>query len=981
LSVSFAALAFFNSQGVFFLVPDRTNGRSHTTHRNEGKHMFSRHLRRHVNRWIDSVFVTAAALIISITPAVVLWDFGGVLPWTRYWICASIGIAALIALPVVLKNARLHSPFSLAVPLLCVVVWLAGTAQTWQLPGGLVRWLAPGSAAAYTHWVPAKIWAEAGASVDTVRSGSDGQSFPISVCAWLTRQWLVFPAIFGITAFLSGFVFRTRRAVLLLLWVTALSGTALAFFGMLSIVRTGEGKASSSVDVYIHEVFLNPTPFGTTVDSKNAEGFRGRAFCASGFSFGPFVAKNSAAGYLTLSIACTLGLLIYWSTNRKNQTAFERGFTGEPDDVWRRCTIRFDSLILAADATLVVILIVTIVQFAGLVSCGSRGGVLAAMSGILWCMLNIRLSNSARLLSFIVALASFAAAGVLSRVQLLHVVSARIASTFSVTEGAQVGRLQHWQDSLVAAANYFPLGSGCGTYRYAYLPSHRFNLNYWFVNADSMPMEWLVEGGIWLLPCILMGSIAFGLAIKEVSQRVREAHCQALASVGWFIIAAMLVSQSFDYGILIPPVHLTLAALIGAISGVLSTPQLTKSDFEEDFDPMILAATIAIPRAEDFPGHTESSISKPVVNGVVTIGLLIIFLLVWCISLNSTRQAAISDFAIREIRRSHAKLTDDYIAGLFSQTVACDPMMQLVVAEALLKQQMSSAIARVATESDNNEVLQVRRQASITDRRALFYSLCGRSVTNLETCPRPAEVLLPGQDWAAVLRARQLAAVSKTLCPLEFRSNTLLVNMDFVAGDSSEIVNQLIQQCIELWPENTDIVESLARMAFAFPGRECAIPLVSRLLTIHPNSFRDVWPLIAELGETGSMLAAFTDNPETLVNAIVSAELPADLEEVLSLKAMAALDNKDILLKPTRVLYLRSLLWARRGNIHAAIESIARALQIDPTLTDYRQRYVDLLDSAGESDQAIEQLRRCIAQKPADRGLIKKLDNLLKKAR
>lgn len=935
-------------------------GRSQITHRNESMQMVSRHLRRHVNGWIDSVFVTAAALIISITPAVVLWDFGGVLPWTRQWVCAAIGVAALISLPVVLKNARLHSPFTLLVPLLCVVVWLAGTAQTWQLPGGLVRWLAPGSAAAYTQWVPAQIWAEAGASVDTVRTGADSQLYPISVCVWLTRQWLALPALFGYTAFLSGFVFRTRRAVQLLLWVTALSGTALACVGMLMIVRAGEETTMPRIDMHIQEIFLNATPFG------------------------PIVCRNNAAGYLTLSIGCTFGLLVMLATERRRADRFDERFEGEGegegDDVWGWVRGRLDSMILAANATSITIASLAIVQFAGILACGSRGGILAAMSGIVFCILKMSHSGAVRFLGVLTVLGAIAAAGILSRLQLSQSVAERIGSTFSTSEGSQVGRLLHWQDSLVAAANYFPMGSGVGTYRYAYLQTHRFTPSFWFVNADSMPMEWLVEGGIWLLPCILIGVIAFGVATGKIARRIHEPHCQALAGASWFAIAAIPVAQCFDFGILLPPVYLTLAALVGAVFGVLKTPSPISNTRQTEFDPMVPAAPVGGEEKDDIETQIVLGTSQPVVNGFLTTGLLLAFLGGWALSWQSTRQAAISDYVIREVNRSPSKISDVQLEGLLKQTIAYDPLLQLVVAEALINNQTSKAVIPTTVGLDSRESGKIRGQARIAVRRAVYHALRNRSLERRQTPPPPTAVLLPGQNWDDLLYSRQLAAVSKTLCPLDFRSNVLLIHTDFVADDDSEMIDQLIQQCIEMWPENTEIVETLARLAFAFPGYDSAVPLIARFLSLSPNRFGDAWPLINELGDTSTMLGAFPDDPEPLVNAIVSGKLPPDLEEVLTSKARDLLETENIELEPSRILYLRSLLWGRQGNFDAAIQSLAQSLEIDPARTAYRQKYVQLLDSAGQTEAAIEQLRRCIAQKPNDRGLTKKLEMLIKKS-
>ena len=57
-------------------------------------------------------------------------------------------------------------------------------------------------------------------------------------------------------------------------------------------------------------------------------------------------------------------------------------------------------------------------------------------------------------------------------------------------------RIGHWADALVTPLLFGLVG-------YLRVCSSSF-AEEWFPNADGMPVEWLVEGGAWLLPLIIL---------------------------------------------------------------------------------------------------------------------------------------------------------------------------------------------------------------------------------------------------------------------------------------------------------------------------------------------------------------------------------------------------------------------------------------------------------------------------------------------
>ena len=141
----------------------------------------------------------------------------------------------------------------------------------------------------------------------------------------------------------------------------------------------------------------------------------------------------------------------------------------------------------------------------------------------------------------------------------------------------------HWADALVAAKYYFPSGAGLGTYRYAHLPFQENSKPYWFVNADGMPVEWLVEGGGWLMPLVMLLLFSLLRHVWLLGSRLRNEPSQSSSSdavlhgvwvMSLFAIPSLLATQLFDFGITLLPLLMTFAGIAAAIlrtSGLSAT--------------------------------------------------------------------------------------------------------------------------------------------------------------------------------------------------------------------------------------------------------------------------------------------------------------------------------------------------------------------------------------------------------------------------
>ena len=107
--------------------------------------------------------------------------------------------------------------------------------------------------------------------------------------------------------------------------------------------------------------------------------------------------------------------------------------------------------------------------------------------------------------------------------------------------------------------HFVPFGSGLGSYRYAYLPFQSDASARWYVNADGMPFEWLVEGGIILITLLAISLFCLVSDLRKLSPLAKgseaneEVRClSALANLFLYTLPVILVTQSLDFGITLP---------------------------------------------------------------------------------------------------------------------------------------------------------------------------------------------------------------------------------------------------------------------------------------------------------------------------------------------------------------------------------------------------------------------------------------------
>jgi hypothetical protein len=689
------------------------------------------------------VLTIVMALGLSAVAVWTAWDYGGGLRRTQF--VGSAIVLGMIPLGVLAawKQSFVRLP---AVVVLAMAVWLVSAVQCVPLPPAIVNVLSPGSLLAYREWLPEAIRNEALEDSESPASTIATTAIPISVSPTFTRMAMALPLLLAAGCWLSSLCFVDRRAALILLATPAVVGALFAFFGLADMIRLAR---DSSVELRQRLII---TPVG-------ADG-----------PFGPFINNNTGAGYLNLTIGCAVGLLLGMRYRGKEDSQV--------------------GLFRHWQAFLCVLLIVVMV--AGILGSGSRGGFLGLMLATV--VLSVLGTRGWARLGLVAVLAVIGVTSLLflDELGIRDQTFDRLETLYDGT-AANDPRLRIWEDGIDAALAHLPLGAGFGAYRYANLPYQEKTGNHWAVNADGMHVEWLLEGGVWLIPVVLVGVV---LIVREVRRLERllpemplhEARlARAVTVATTFSLASLFATQSFDFGITHIPLVLTLAIPVGGVFRL-----------RREARPAPLQATSAFDRR------------LRIVVG--TVGTSALALAVWDLHAGGIWQEGMIDrYDQRRVPITQRSDLDEQIAKLerVVRSHPSDAMAHRTLAQLLLDRQHQIG-AFALLDQDMADTATAEIWASPQNVRKAFYS----SSLDLES------LMLGGQDPEQWRRARRHAVTALVLSPLDDTARVLVVETDFVDEGRNAATGELLVQTARLRPQTPRVLDYVESLATVFPRGE-----------------------------------------------------------------------------------------------------------------------------------------------------------------
>jgi O-antigen ligase len=257
--------------------------------------------------------------------------------------------------------------------------------------------------------------------------------------------------------------------------------------------------------------------------------------------YGPFVNRNDFAGWLIMAIPLTLGYAV-----ARIQSRHHAGESLDPE--------------IAFDSNSIWLAMAVCLMLAGLLGSLSRSGLLGAVTGFVFFAWISRRRLTARragmaLIGLTVLLAiaaTYADMGALAT---------RLEGSFS--EGA-VSRLSIWRQTWPVVRDFWPLGTGAGTYQAVMVHYQTMSRFFYISHADNEFLQILAEGGLMLAIPVAMTLVA---GIHVIAKRLREDDTPAFwfragAAAGMLAIAA----QNMVEMTLRVPANAVLFAILTAIA-------------------------------------------------------------------------------------------------------------------------------------------------------------------------------------------------------------------------------------------------------------------------------------------------------------------------------------------------------------------------------------------------------------------------------
>ncbi|TWU05970.1 O-Antigen ligase [Stieleria varia] len=688
-------------------------------------------------------------------------------------------------------NHRTHAVVILML-LLAGYAWI----QTVSLSAETVHWLSPASHDAYLTW-----------AAPLMEANQRPSEFPISIAPLDTQHTLAMLVIACLAAAAAPVVYGTRERIAFLLASIALGGAITAVIG---ITR----KLVPSFQMWSFTSGGEGAPFGT------------------------FLNRNNAALTMNLALASCLGLLT-WRLRSMSDV-------NDPDAPARRKRITFSKLQETFGNPLSLMAIACgLICLLGVALCGSRGGILSLLvSGIA----SVAMVRSGRAIAIVLIAVVIVGGGCvllalpseLSNTPLDQLESSLNNNADRLTND---GRLAHWPDGFRTFLGFLPMGSGLATYSYAYLPFQQTSSWRWHHHADNLWLEMLVElgvGGLLIWTAFWMVMVWSLVRLSKSYDPIDE----AMRLTGWYCVLLLLISQFFDFGLIIPsnliivclliPVIVSRAASVIVRSDRTKPQQSTESEKASSGKKKLQllksgSGRLSMSRWSDliFPTMLAASLLG---LGVIAAGRL--------------KQDAINEYLVRDAKIHLRSLRGDLPeliqrADVLAARVVQHPTADLqdIVSRYRFQQGRLNEIG-LASAGNLSDVSQLSFNTARTVRRLAWRASSEKiplaaTKTNQKLLPLPVDE----EQRSAASPYGQALQFSRDILktrPLAIQPRNNLVYLEFV-HQTPGLTEQAIQQAQSLYRNDPSVLFQFARYSADNKDYGNALSMYQRVIHLRPE--------------------------------------------------------------------------------------------------------------------------------------------------
>ncbi|MGB7329272.1 MAG: O-antigen ligase family protein [Rubripirellula sp.] len=855
-----------------------------------------------------ATFSTAiSALALAILPLAVSLDFGGVLWWTQCVAGLAIAIAFAFSLPSVVAWSAYHRPRHMLV-MVPLVLWLGFSAfQTVRLSPSIVGLLSPASKAAYTDWLSPILPA------DQLPS-----SYSISIAPDDSEHAVALFGVMVLLAWTSLRVFNTRSRLIGLLSAIAITGALISVLGIVSLTLP-----ELAIAKYFNEV--------------------GNA------NFASFVNRNNAALTLNLGLAASLGLLGWRLSALTGQE-----IDGDEFEIG-------ELFALASDRDSAVGVVCAVLCLAGLLVCGSRGGLGAAVIATTVSFGWIRRRKGLSTIPVALAVIGIATAILLIplKLNLESVKRLELLSTNSKTLATD-GRLQHWPEGWDAAVSHLPAGSGLSSYAYAYLPFQTETPKNWFLHADNLWLELFVEQGIVgiTMAAVLLTVLIWCLTTISLTH---DALDHGVRITGWYSLTAVVFSQFFDFGLIVPANLIIFVLLMAAmVSRSSETEELFT--LEEDLErPSMWSKIVNSEKLARF-----ALIVSPIVG--------LIALVVSVTSVPRLLKDASAATAIRTTEMQLAAGQGDTAMLNKIRLQAENKTKPMLVAEMKTLGQVKHRLARLEEVEDQDPATAQQATEMYEATSPTYRRLLGRNASQyINGLPRAVESATPVGIPLGYREAADLYLQSLARLPLDPDTRGRLIALDFAltndfkpakltsdADTEKSVTRELLTQLGQLHRGHPFQLRDVAALAAQSRMNDLAAQYWKRSLLHSPGWTSNVMSQISKYQQV-DLLAALPDTPEimrTATREILASQNASAYQWLETLQSKLMCEDCQSTDEKSNCYTLTARALLRVNRIDEAAEYYAKAIAINPTNSNLRLDLISTLRELGKRSEALQEARK-----------------------
>ncbi len=290
----------------------------------------------------------------------------------------------------------------------------------------------------------------------------------------------------------------------------------------------------------------------------------------SGSSFATFVSKNSAGGFYNICIAGSLGLL-GWTLLNTQRTSKDTRYRFPDTNILSKIRgFAEDSLADLNTAQISAALCLISIVAALLISL-CRGAAVSALGAILVAAMIANTRSRSRggwVISVAVATA-FLACMVGFQIDDRAYSRLESLSEIDIEDEFREGRAYIWSIAWQAMMFYGWLGSGLGTFHFAYLPFQEPSSPSWFYHAESLYAQCGVELGYLGLAVLVLSIIKLLAGIQRPVAKENWGAAFPSKLAGTYLLVSQALHSFVDFAIIIPALFAPACVLMGSVQGTM----------------------------------------------------------------------------------------------------------------------------------------------------------------------------------------------------------------------------------------------------------------------------------------------------------------------------------------------------------------------------------------------------------------------------